>query len=106
MIGCCERAEPAAKTNTLKDALSSHLKGDWGDVTSRHKAANNLALKEGGSLRSVYRSRGIHFQVETGADRYETPCAGSDPSEKPAFGRVFSCSCEERLMSHQPFASW
>jgi hypothetical protein len=51
-------------------ALSRHHAGDWGDCDAHDRAANNLALKEGTRLFSVYHSsKSIKFWIITEADR-------------------------------------
>ena len=42
----------------LRDFLTRHLNGDWGEVSEWVKEANNQALCDGGSLRSMYYTPG------------------------------------------------
>jgi hypothetical protein len=54
-------------------ALRRHAVGDWGDVASDDRAANEDALKSGDRLLSVYHSAtGTTFWVLTEADRSVT----------------------------------
>lgn len=54
-------------------ALQRHLTGDWGDVGEHDREENELSLKEGFRLLSVYRSaRGVKFWIITEADRSGT----------------------------------
>jgi len=40
-------------------SIKRHLVGDWGDVCDDDRAANELALKEGERLFSVYKKEGL-----------------------------------------------
>ncbi len=54
-------------------ALLRHLTGDWGDVDEHDREENELSLKEGFRLLSVYRSaKGVKFWIITEADRSAT----------------------------------
>ncbi|MEN9576480.1 MAG: hypothetical protein RL514_4335 [Verrucomicrobiota bacterium] len=54
-------------------ALQRHLTGDWGDVDEHDREENELSLKEGFRLLSVYRSaKGVKFWIVTEADRSRT----------------------------------
>jgi len=54
-------------------AVLRHHCGDWGDVCSEDRAANELALVEGTRLLSVYHTpAGVRFWVITEADRSAT----------------------------------
>lgn len=54
-------------------ALQRHLTGDWGDVDEHDREENELSLKEGFRLLSVYRSAaGVKFWIITEADRSAT----------------------------------
>lgn len=54
-------------------ALRRHAAGDWGDVSTDDRAANDAALREGARLLSAYRSAaGVAFWVLTEADRSVT----------------------------------
>lgn len=54
-------------------ALLRHLNGDWGDVDEHDREENELSLKEGFRLLSVYRSaKGVKFWIITEADRSAT----------------------------------
>jgi hypothetical protein len=54
-------------------ALRRHVVGDWGEVDSEDKAANDRALIEGTRLLSVYSTAaGVKFWIITEADRSAT----------------------------------
>ena len=54
-------------------ALSRHVKGDWGDVSRHDREENELSLREGFRLFSVYHTTSdIKFWVITEADRSAT----------------------------------
>lgn len=53
--------------------LARHAQGDWGDICPDDRAANELALVQGGRLHSVYRDRhGVPFWIITEWDRSAT----------------------------------
>ena len=53
--------------------LSRHLRGDWGDVDAHDRRENELALKQGFRLLSVYRlTDGTRLWIITEADRSAT----------------------------------
>lgn len=55
------------------NAIQRHQAGDWGDVDSHDREANNCALTEGTRLFSVYHSsKVVKFWVITEADRSAT----------------------------------
>ena len=54
-------------------AMARHVRGDWGDVDAEDHQANEVALKEGTRLFSVYHSMaGEKFWIITEADRAYT----------------------------------
>lgn len=54
-------------------ALRRHVSGDWGDVDDHDRAANDLSLRDGSRLLSVYTDRnGTTFWIITEADRSST----------------------------------
>ena len=54
-------------------AFGRHLSGDWGEVCREDWIANELSLKEGTRLFSVYNAaNGTRFWVITEADRSAT----------------------------------
>lgn len=54
-------------------ALARHVVGDWGEVCPEDNAENELSLREGFRLLSVYRSVvGERFWIITEADRSAT----------------------------------
>lgn len=67
-----------ANANSLLDpadvqqGLSRHAQGDWGDVCPEDRKENELSLKEGFRLLSVYRSKNEPFWIITEADRSVT----------------------------------
>ena len=54
-------------------ALSRHANGDWGDLTAEDRQENELSLREGLRLLSVYHtSSNVKFWIITEADRSVT----------------------------------
>jgi hypothetical protein len=54
-------------------ALTRHAAGDWGEVAPEDRQENELSLREGFRLLSVYRSSaGAKFWIITEADRSAT----------------------------------
>ncbi len=53
----------------IEKALTRHAAGDWGEVCEADRQENELSLKEGYRLLSVYRSGETKFWVITEADR-------------------------------------
>ena len=59
----------------VRNAMRRHARGDWGEVCAEDAAENELSLKEGDRLFSVYRDRaGKKFWIITEADRSSTCC--------------------------------
>lgn len=57
----------------LDQALGRHARGDWGDLNPDDCRRNELALREGGRLFSVYSDRrDTRFYIITEADRAVT----------------------------------
>lgn len=57
----------------IRRALQRHLRGDWGDLDSEDRAANDRGVKQGGRLLSAYHSEaGVKFYVITEHDRSVT----------------------------------
>lgn len=57
----------------LLAALHRHATGDWGEVDEHDRKENELSLKEGFRLLSVYRTtHGVKFWIITEADRSVT----------------------------------
>jgi len=54
-------------------AIGRHQAGDWGDVSENDRQQNELALKQGGRLWSVYHAaNGRKFWLITEANRVST----------------------------------
>ena len=54
----------------ITEGIVRHMAGDWGDVTEEDRAENELSLKEGLRLLSVYHTEnGVKFWITTEADR-------------------------------------
>ena len=54
-------------------AIARHAAGDWGDVDEHDRAENELSLREGFRLLSVYKTEGGEkFWIITEADRSAT----------------------------------
>ena len=63
----------AVPPDELEKALSRHSLGDWGDVGQQDWEENELSLREGFRLFSVYRTEaGTRFWIITEADRSAT----------------------------------
>lgn len=75
-LGCVVATANAQATLDLEDienALGRHSTGDWGEVCPEDGEENELSLREGFRLFSVYRSKdGVKFWVITEADRTST----------------------------------
>ncbi len=57
----------------VERALARHARGDWGDVGTEDRAANDAAVRNGERLLSSYRSSsGVKFWIITEADRSAT----------------------------------
>ncbi len=56
----------------IASAIARHASGDWGEVGADDWAENELSLKEGFRLFSVYRARDQKFWIITEADRSAT----------------------------------
>ena len=60
-------------SDDVSNGLTRHRDGDWGDVCTEDHEANELALKDGSRLFSVYHSAtGLKFWIITEADRSST----------------------------------
>ncbi len=54
-------------------SLLRHSQGDWGEITEEAKQANEIALRAGSRLRSVYHVEGLpEIWIITDADRSST----------------------------------
>jgi hypothetical protein len=54
-------------------ALDRHVLGQWGDLSDRDRAANELALSSASPLVSVYQTAtGTEFRIVTTGDRFTT----------------------------------
>ncbi len=54
-------------------AMGRHARGDWGDVSPEDREENELSLRQGWRLLSVYRDRhNVKFWIITEADRSAT----------------------------------
>ncbi|WP_422929696.1 hypothetical protein [Singulisphaera sp. PoT] len=56
----------------VQQGLSRHVQGDWGDICREDSEENELSLREGFRLLSVYRSGDKRFWIITEADRSVT----------------------------------
>ena len=66
-------AEMEASGESLFSYLQRHLSGDWGEIDAHDRRENELSLREGFRLMSVYTlSNGIRFWIITEADRSST----------------------------------
>ena len=66
-------AEMEASGESLFSYLQRHLSGDWGEIDAHDRRENELSLREGFRLMSVYTlSNGIRFWIITELDRSST----------------------------------
>lgn len=67
-------ANAAARLDTaaVHEGLRRHASGDWGDVCPEDASENELSLKEGFRLLSVYGTGERRFWIITEADRSVT----------------------------------
>ncbi len=57
----------------LLAAFQRHMRGDWGEVCAVDRRTNDLAVRDGDRLLSVYRSEAsVEFWIITEADRSAT----------------------------------
>ena len=56
----------------IQKALTRHVAGDWGEVCEEDRKENELSLKEGFRLLSVYGTGETKFWIITEADRSVT----------------------------------
>ena len=60
-------------TSDIHSALDRHQRGDWGDIGAEDRAANDVLLREGNRLLSVYKTAaGNTFWIITEWDRPAT----------------------------------
>lgn len=59
-------------TAAVHEALRRHVQGDWGDICPEDATLNDLALKSGDRVMSVYGNGPRRFWVITEADRSVT----------------------------------
>lgn len=58
---------------TPEEFLQRHARGDWGEVSDETRQANEVALRDGGRLESVYHTaHAVKLLVVTDADRAMT----------------------------------
>ena len=70
---CTPGIEDEVPLTEVAAALDRHLAGDWGEVDEEDRAENDLSLRAGFRLLSVYRAQhGVKFWVITEADRSAT----------------------------------
>jgi hypothetical protein len=56
----------------LQELLRRHLSGDWGDLGTSDRKANDYALEHGKRLLSAYETPWGHIWIFTEADRVST----------------------------------
>jgi hypothetical protein len=59
-------------TPAVTEGLKRHARGDWGDICPEDAALNELALKDGSRLMSVFGNGDRRFWILTEADRSST----------------------------------
>ncbi len=62
------------------DMLAKHLDGSWGDCSPEEAAANNAALTEAKSIRSVFKHEHVTCVIETNPERSLTHISLSQES--------------------------
>lgn len=65
-------AQAILNPEDVQEGLSRHAAGDWGEVCPQDAAENELSLKEGFRLLSVYGPAERRFWIITEADRSVT----------------------------------
>jgi hypothetical protein len=66
-------AQSSLQAIDVQTALQRHAAGDWGDVDDHDRQENELSLREGFRLLSVYHAQdGTKFWIITEADRSST----------------------------------
>jgi hypothetical protein len=65
-------ANAQLESQAVNEGLTRHASGDWGEVCEDDRQENELSLKEGFRLLSVYRSGETTFWIITEADRSVT----------------------------------
>jgi hypothetical protein len=65
-------ANAQLNSQAVNEALIRHASGDWGEVCEADRRENELSLKEGFRLLSVYRAGEKKFWIITEADRSVT----------------------------------
>lgn len=65
-------AEDTEFSKHVFQSVQRHLAGDWGDLCDEDRTANELALRQGGRLFSVYKDGGPTIWVITEWDRSVT----------------------------------
>ena len=67
------RAHDVLERMEIADAMERHAHGDWGELKPDDTHQNDLALREGGRLVSIYHDRReTRFCIITEADRSAT----------------------------------
>nr|WP_012196440.1 MULTISPECIES: hypothetical protein [Pseudomonadota]ACO89463.1 hypothetical protein [Cloning vector pPSX]QFX79167.1 hypothetical protein pAN70-1000016 [Alcaligenes faecalis]BAD24122.1 hypothetical protein [Escherichia coli]BAF93155.1 hypothetical protein [Salmonella enterica subsp. enterica serovar Dublin]FAA00047.1 TPA: hypothetical protein [Escherichia coli] len=56
----------------LGPLIDRHVSGDWGDVDDAQREANEEAVKECGTIVSVYHPHGVRVLIVTDGDRSHT----------------------------------
>ena len=65
-------AQAQLDPEAVQQGMNRHAAGDWGEVCEDDRQENELSLKEGFRLLSVYRSGETKFWIITEADRSVT----------------------------------
>ena len=65
-------AEATLDPTDVRQGLSRHAAGDWGEVSAESKEDNDLSLEQGHRVMSVFLSGGRRFWIITEADRSVT----------------------------------
>jgi len=68
---CAEGCDP--RESEVRDALTRHMRGDWGEVCDEDWKENDFSLEKGFRILSAYKSKaGVKFWIITEADRSVT----------------------------------
>ena len=66
-------AQKTLHAEDVQSALARHLRGDWGDCDAEDRQENDLSLREGFRLLSVYHDQhDVKFWIISEADRSAT----------------------------------
>ena len=77
-----DHATKTIKPEDIDEALARHERADWGDTPEDFRAENDVALRDGLSIRSLFHdSNGVEFGIETDEDRTLTTVMTDDDTD-------------------------